>query len=71
MISVVLLRCVVVIDDASSYSARNEYASTETSSKNDRSLMTNDDKNLLAQCKKEVIKAAETLGNILNMIDKQ
>jgi hypothetical protein len=57
--------------DASSYSARNEYASTETSSKNDRSLMTNDDKNLLAQCKKEVIKAAETLGNILNMIDKQ
>jgi len=57
--------------DASSYSARNEYASTETTSKNDRRLMTNDDKNLLAQCKKEVTKAAETLGNILNMIDKQ
>jgi len=36
--------------DASSYSARNEYASTETRAKNDKSLLTNDDDDILAQC---------------------
>ncbi len=55
--------------DASSYSARNEYASTETRTKNDNSLLTNDDNDLLAQCKKEVIKATAILQSILKMLE--
>lgn len=55
--------------DASSYSARNEYASTETRTKNDDSLLTNDDDDFLAQCRKEVVKATAILESILKILE--